>query len=356
MISNKNRIEFSKECIETTHFYNPLKNFKLDSHLIEIRKDPLTSRRTRINIQRSSRPKQESINKQEVNEILDESGKDCMFCKRNIKAKTPKFFEEIIGHDRIKCGQCVLFPNLYPFSKYHAVGILSERHITDISEVSFENFRDCFEVCINFFKGINEIDPTYVWPLISLNFLQPSGSSIVHPHVQALIEKEPYNETKSLIEESHSYYKKSSRNYWKDLLQIEKMNKARYIGKIGCVEYIANFAPKSDNEVIGVILSDNSNIAELKREKIKDLSLSLSKLFKAFSKIGLNSFNMSILSGPMNRSMSDYFSIIIKMISRPILKAFYTNDKGFMEVILDEPIVSSLPENTAASLKKYLIS
>lgn len=356
MTLNKNIIEFSKECIETSKFYNPLKNFKLDSHLIEIRKDPLTSRRTRINIQRSSRPKQESINNKEVNEILRESGKDCMFCKRNIESRTPKFFEKIISHDRIKCGQCVLFPNLFPFGRYHAVGILSERHITGISEVSFENFRDCFEACIGFFNRINEMDPTYVYPLISLNFLQPSGSSIVHPHVQALIEKEPYGETNSLIEESHSYYEKNSRNYWKDLFQIEKMNESRYIGKIGCVEYIASFAPRNNNEVIGVIFSDNSYITELKREEIKDLSLSLSKLFKAFSKIGLNSFNMSLHSGPINRSISDYFSIIIKIISRPLLKAFYTNDKGFMEVILDEPVISSLPEKTATSLKKYFKS
>jgi galactose-1-phosphate uridylyltransferase len=353
MTSNENRIEFFRECIETSKFYNPLKNFKLDSHLIEIRKDPLTGRRTRINIKRSSRPRQETISNKEVNEILRESGRDCMFCKRNIEARTPKFFEKIINLDRIKYGQCTLFPNLFPFGRYHAVGILSERHITNISEVGSNNFRDCFEACIDFFNRINEMDSTYIYPLISLNFLQPSGSSIVHPHVQALIEKEPYGETNLLIKESLSYYKKNSRNYWKDLFQIEKINGSRYIGKIGCVGYIASFAPRNNNEIIGMIFSNNSNFTGLKREEIKDLSLSLSKLFKAFFTIGLNSFNMSFHSGPMDRSISDYFSIIIKIISRPILRAFYTNDKGFMEVILDEPVMSSLPEKTAASLKNY---
>ncbi len=356
MVTKERKIKFIIERIKTNEFHNPLKDFKLDSQFIEIRKDPLTGRRSRINTQRSLRPRQESGLSNEIIGIIKESRKDCMFCKKNIDFRTPEFTDRVITSGRIKHGDCVLFPNLFPFGKYHAVGTLSEKHIADMSKLNSENFIHCFEACIDYFRRINKIESAYVYPLISLNFLPPSGSSIIHPHVQALIEKEPYEETDLLIEKSRSYYEKNSSNYWKDLVEIEKINKTRYIGKIGTVEYVTSFAPRSANEVIGVVFSDNACITELKKEEIEDLSLSLSKIFKAFTKMGFDSFNTTLYSGPLNESVSEYFSIIIKVISRPSSSQYYTNDKGFMEVMLDEPVISSYPEKTAELLKRHIVS
>ena len=342
-----------KECFETIPFHNPLKRFSLDARRIEVRRDPLTRRKSRVCIERSSRPKQDGGYARELKKILQESEKDCMFCHERVEASTPKFSEDFISSGRIEVGEFVLIPNLFPFGKYHAVGILSKKHFTNIAKIEAENFVNCFEGCNHFFRKVNEIDSGFVYPIISLNFLQPSGSSIVHPHVQVLMDKEPYEETRLLIEKSLSYFTKYNRNYWRDLSKLEKKLSSRYIGNSGCVEWMASFAPRSNNEVTGIVGNDASCIMELSKNEIKDLSSGISKLLRAFSILGLQSFNMSIYSSPLDGSMSKYFLINLRLISRPNLKILYTADKGFMEVLFNETIVSTVPEQVAEDLKRY---
>ena len=346
------RIKFVKECFETIPIHNPLKRFKLDAQHIEVRRDPLTGKKSRVCIGRSLRPKQEGGYARELIKILQESKKDCMFCSERVEVSTPKFSEDFISSGRMELGEFVLIPNLFPFGKYHAVGILSKKHITNIAKIESKDFMNCFEGCNNFFRKVNEIDSRFVYPIVSLNFLQPSGASIVHPHVQVLMDKEPYEETQLLMKKSQSYYTKYNRNYWRDLSKLEKNLSLRYIGNSGCVDWVSSFAPRSNNEVTGIVDSGASCIIELNKNEIMDLSLGISKIFRGFSSFGFQSFNMSIYSGPLDRNISDYFLVNLKIISRPNLKVLYTADKGFMEVLHNEAIILTLPEKVAEDLKR----
>ncbi len=247
----------------------------------------------------------------------------------------------------------MLIPNLFPFGKYHAVGILSREHFTDIARIKPKHFVNCFDGCNYFFQKVNEIDSKFNYPIISLNFLQPSGASIIHPHVQVLIDKEPYEETRLLIEKSNSYFKRHNTNYWRDLSKLEKKISIRYIGSSGCVDWVSSFAPGGNNEIIGIVNGDASCIVELNKEEIKDLSSGVSKIFKAFSSFGFQSFNMGIYSAPLGRNISDYFLVNLKIVSRPNLKTLYAADKGFMEILYNENIVSTVPEEVCEDLKRY---
>jgi len=353
-LSNKNNgINFVKKCYRTIPIHNPLHNFELNSQNIEVRKDPLTGRESRINIERATRPKQVDNNLIDIRRFLQESTKDCPFCQDNIEVSTPKFQEDLINSGRIRLGQFTLFPNLYPFNKYHAVGILTEDHFTDITAIKSENYQDCFRICNDFFFKVNAKDPDYIYPLISLNFLQPSGASFVHPHVQILIDSKPFEETGLLVDKCLRYYKKKSSNYWEDLIKSEQELGLRYIGDSGCVKWIASFAPRSNNEVIGIIKSKTSCLTELNNNEIADLGEGLSKIFVGLSSLGLQSFNMNAYSGPLKREITEYFLINLRIISRPNLRNMYTSDKGFMEILQEEPIISSVPEETSKKLKAF---
>ena len=353
-MSNKNNgINFIKKCYRTIPIHNPLNDFELNTQNIEVRKDPLTGRESRINIERATRPKQSDNNRIDVQRFLQESAKDCPFCQDNIEVSTPKFQENLINSGRMRLREFALFPNLYPFNKYHAVGILTEDHFTDITAIRSENFKDCFRICNDFFQKVNAKDPEYIYPLISLNFLQPSGASFVHPHVQIMIDSKPFEETGLLIEKSSRYHKKKSRNYWEDLIKSEQELGLRYIGDSGCVKWIASFAPRSNNEVIGVIRSKTSCLTELKNKEIADLGEGLSRIFRGLSSLSLQSFNMNVYSGPLKSEIAEYFLINLRIISRPNLRSMYTSDKGFMEILQEEPIISSVPEETSKKLKTF---
>jgi len=50
----------------------------------------------------------------------------------------------------------------------------------------------------------------------------------------------------------------------------------------------------------------------------------------------------------------EYYSLNVKLISRPSPNIFYTCDAGFMERLHDEMVIETRPEKTAEELKKYL--
>jgi galactose-1-phosphate uridylyltransferase len=76
----------------------------------------------------------------------------------------------------------------------------------------------------------------------------------------------------------------------------------------------------------------------------------LSRILKYYHKIGIESFNMVIFSGPLDKELR-YFNLNLKIISRPCLKPIYTNDSGFMERIHYEPIIETKPESLAKELR-----
>ncbi|MEM3521832.1 MAG: hypothetical protein QW589_08270 [Candidatus Bathyarchaeia archaeon] len=59
---------------------------------------------------------------------------------------------------------------------------------------------------------------------------------------------------------------------------------------------------------------------------------------------------MTIFSGPLDKELK-YFSLNLKIISRPNLEPIYTNDSGFMERIHYELIIEVKPESLAKELK-----
>ncbi len=62
---------------------------------------------------------------------------------------------------------------------------------------------------------------------------------------------------------------------------------------------------------------------------------------------------MGIYSAPLGRNISDYFLVNLKIVSRPNLKTLYAADKGFMEILYNENIVSTVPEEVCEDLKRY---
>ncbi len=331
---------------------SPLSNFDLDTQQIEFRRDPLTGRWCRINLKRTERVKQ-TIDSEEraLMEIIAKSRESCFFCPENLESKTPRFPYDLIPEGRLKVGTAYLFPNRFPFGEYHAVGVFSGAHYLRLDEFSPELISNCVKACLKYLVTVHAKHPDIRYGLINWNHMFPAGASILHPHLQILADNRPTCQLEELLMESEEYYKKYGRNYWSDLVAVEKANLVRLVGETGAITWLTSHAPQGNNEVLG-ILSEASALSRLKDSHVEDLSLGLSKILKGYYDRGVRSFNMTVYPSPMDQDL-EHYSLNVKLISRPSPSIFYTSDTGFMERLQDEMVIETRPEKTAEELRMY---
>ncbi|MFQ6051876.1 MAG: hypothetical protein ACE5K4_09310 [Candidatus Hydrothermarchaeota archaeon] len=332
---------------------SPLLNFDVQEQEIEYRKDPLLEMWVRINVERASRKKQVS-EEIDVIEVIKSTQKGCFFCPGNLEKSTPKFFgieedgEEI---ERIKIGNSCIFPNLFPFGKNHAVGIFSGDHFLRIGDFSPKLIKDCISACLKYFQKVHEKQKDARYPLFSWNHMPPSGASIIHPHVQILIEEKPTFLLSKYMEKSRSFYERNKRNFWNLLLEKEKKIGERFIGENDSLAVLTSFAPQGNNEVLILFKEGISSLNQLNDRGIKEFAQAISSILKAYQSLGVQSFTLSTYSGPIDEDISHYFNLNAKIISRPNFQKYYTNDTGFMERLNLEWVVLSKPEEIASFMR-----
>ncbi len=255
----------------------------------------------------------------------------------------------LVPEGRIKLGETTVFPNLFPFAKYHAVATVTKEHFLNLDEFTLKQLSDTFHASVQYFNAVKSVDEAAIYPILSMNFLPPAGASVIHPHVQLTVDSEPTNMTWTYLMMSKNYYKKYKKNYWRTLLEYELREDERFLGKIGQVSWITSFVPLGNDEICA-IFDTPSSLFDLDDELIVDFSKGLKRVFTAYSQYGVHSFNLSTFSAP---SQDESFNLIVRIIARPYPQNYYNNDAGYMERLHEEVIVESMPEKVASDMKQY---
>jgi len=330
---------------------SPLLGFRTDIQPIEYRRDPLTGRWSRINVKRARRVKQADGGVKLPSELISDSRKGCFFCPENLEEKTPLFPPDVIPEGRLRIGASRLFPNLFPFGEYHAVATFSESHFLGLDEFPLPLIRDCLNNCLEFIRRVHAKSPEVRYCSINWNHLPPAAASIIHPHLQILVDRKPTFYLEELIRASEEYFKKNGSSYWVDLVATERERDERMIAETGPIAWLASFAAQGNSEVLG-IFTCISSVSMMDETHVEALAHGLSSILRGYRDLGVGSFNMTVLSGPLDRGL-DHYSLSLKVISRPQLRAHYSSDCGFMERLHDEPVVETMPEELAAKLRGY---
>jgi len=306
------KIELTKQMIES-EFLSPLKGFKKEIQVTERRKDPLTDEWCRISIERATRPVQLKGKLDE--KIIKKSSEKCFFCNKRVEKSTPKYIPSLVSEGRIKVNEFILFPNLYPFCKI-----------------------------------VNEKNPNARFPSINFNYLPTAGASLIHPHVQILNSTSPSVMTDLYYKKSWEYFDKNKTNYWQDLIEQE-VDGERFVGRTGSVFWFTSFAPTCNNEIIGVVKGDVSSLFEMGEEEINNISEGIWRIFRCINRHG-SGYNMVMFSAPLDEHLGHFFSLNIKIVSRPRLSEYYTTDRGYSEILHKEPVITVIPEDLARDLRK----
>jgi galactose-1-phosphate uridylyltransferase len=300
----------------------------------------------RVNVKRSTRAKQ-ARRDEPIDDLIESSKTNCAFCPENIDEATPKFLPEISKRGRIRLGESTVFPNLFPFARYHAMATVTEKHYLAIEDFTHKQIEDTINASIEFFRRIASLGAKYF--SINWNHLPPSGASVIHPHFQLIGEGIPTHMTGTYLEASKGYYGETGENYWSNYIKEEEKSGERFIGRTGNSVWISSFAPLGNNE-ISMVVEGKSSILELSKEDVSDISEGIGKIFKGYSNMGKTSFNFTTFSGL--RKMKD-FHLNAKIITRPNLQKYFTADTGFMEAFHKERIVETLPESLAREFRRY---
>ncbi len=345
-------VEFRKEIV-TAEFLNPLRGFARDAKSVEYRSDPLTGYRSHVSADRAKRVKQAQGVAVDVADIAARSAKSCCFCPDNIDSDITKFVPGFLpdGSDgRVTVGECVLFPNLHPFTEFHAVATLTERHYLELDEFTPKMIEDNLAAARKYIAAVNRHCADAVYPMWLWNHLPPSGASILHPHAQVSVERAPVPELAVVLRKSKKYLRENGVSFWQELIDIEKKSGERFIGENASVAVLASFAPRGNREV-QIISKRVSSLADFDKRHTRDFADVVVRVLRGYKAMGMNSFNLVTYSAAIGDRL-EHFRFSARIMSRPVFQPLYTNDTGSIERFYGISIIEAMPEQVAAEMRK----
>jgi galactose-1-phosphate uridylyltransferase len=313
-------------------FYGRLIVFEIFHHedngsIIEYRTEDLTGINSRICPERLKR----GIGTIDVPVYSSEG---CPFCPDFIDQMTPVFPDG----KRIRIGESVTFPNLFPFAKYHVVTVITHDHM--VAGFLPEQISNALSAQVLALKD----KPGY--KSINWNYLPSSGASLPHPHMQGLVDPKPDYLPLRYLSCSRRYFHEHGRSWWNDLMDYE-MKSMRHLTGMNLFWY-AHPVPIGEKELRCVL--PITSIQDF-TSYIDNFSEDLVKILNFYNYLGNGAWNMSVFFG--SDSDDSFFSAFCILIARINPNPLSTSDTAFMERLHFEPVIMTLPEEMGILWRKY---
>lgn len=345
-------INFEKT-VKYSRIMNPLKNFEEDIVEFEYRTDPLTGRNTTVIKGMIDYVKKFLVSDEELlNSLVEKTRVNCPFCPESVKEKTPMFTQDFLNEGRIFVSDAVVIPNLLGHAERSSLVVLSREHYLRLKDFKPKVVFDGFKGGSAYLQRLNEVEPSTQFPVFIFNYLPPAGSSILHPHMQVLVRDRPFYLVNLLIEKSKTYYECYKSSYWSDLISKEKSGE-RYLFTIDKVEWLVPFAPLRGLNEVQAIVRGKSNLLELNDKEWLGLAEGISKILRFYDKEGYVSFNVILVSGPMNKHL-EYFDVNLRMISRPGIQSSSFTDAWALPYLLWDGEAIEDPSLFAGRIRAFI--
>jgi galactose-1-phosphate uridylyltransferase len=324
-------IEFEYDVQEAT-FYSPLEDFEQTTVETEIRVDPLTGRTARVVADNFLFPEDPEIDES----VLDSEG--CFFCPGTVEEATPTY-PDWVGTDRATSGEATSFPNLNPYGAHSNVVALTEEHFVPIDEFTTEQFADGLCAALQYVHDVFEHDDDAQYASVNMNYLSPAGSSLVHPHLQTLVDDRGTNEQRRVAEAARAFYADHDEPYWAELA-IEERGGDRYVAEVGNVHWLAPFAPKHHRHLVGVAAQTHSGVPDPRGDVTHDFAAGLVHVLSYYASLGLNSFNVAMFLARDDPALPP----LLNVTARSVFDEYYWSDATFFTSLHDEGVVDVAPE------------
>ncbi|RXE55747.1 galactose-1-phosphate uridylyltransferase [Methanoculleus taiwanensis] len=249
----------------------------------------------------------------------------CPFCPGAIDVETPTFADGL----RIRRGESVTFPNLYPYSAWHTVTVITRDHMVD--HFGARQLADAFS------GMVESLGRCSGYHSINWNYLPSAGASIAHPHLQGIADPMPSCLTERYLTAGHRYLKKHNRLYWDDLREQERSS-GRFLFE-NEIFWSASPVPLGEREVRGLL--PLSTLDEME-SYVDPLVSGLLRIINLYRSLGTRAFNVAIFFDRSGRDRG--YRAFCSVISRMNPNGLCICDSAFMERLHQEPIILTLPE------------
>jgi galactose-1-phosphate uridylyltransferase len=331
-------VEFERDT-QTASFHSPLEEFEQVSVEVEVRTDPLTGRQARIVPESFLLPDEEP----DIASVVEDD-EGCFFCPGMVEEATPEY-PDWMGFDRGSRGEATSFPNLNPYGAYSNVVALTEDHYRPIDGFGADVFEDGLAAALQYVRAVVDHDDDARFASVNMNFLRPAGSSIVHPHLQTLVDDRATNEARARMAAAREFRDEHGEPYWTALVDAERGGE-RYVGTTGSVEWLAPFAPKHHYHVQGV--ADEPGVPDPDGDVVAGLAAGIDSTLAYYGDLGLNSFNFAL-----HLAADDGWRPVIDLIGRSVFDEYYWSDSPFFAALHDEGVVDVAPESVASDAAEW---
>ncbi len=311
--------------VEKYRLFNPM-NGSEEEVEVEIRFDPLTGKPSRIV------KKPLPFTKGSFEEDIK---KPCPFCE-DVVEKVAARDVEILGGELKRKGDSILFANISPYARYSLVVRVCREHYLNLDEFRKEDFFNSLSLALEYLEKVEGID----YATITMNYLKPAGSSVVHPHIQLIASKELMDYQSRIVSGAKSFYENHGRQFWEAIAEREEL-----IVKRGRWIWFVPFAPRGFDHVSAYL---SKPLLEINEEELEELSEGIVRVLKYYSS-EYNSFNFGVF-GSLKRT--PYFGTLFDMVARTPFDKYYWCDVFAITKIYDEAYTNKEPEETAKRLRE----
>ena len=338
-------MEFRVETKETV-LLNPSQDMARTVIPSEIRYDPLTKRSARIcHFMKLSWPLPD------FQEMVHGTEEHCPFCPGKVLQVTPMFPEDLVPRGRVVEDDRVIFPNLAPYDSLSCVAVMSGRHFIPPDGLEVPLILANLAMCQDFFKTVHASGhPESIYHLINWNYMPPSGSSVIHPHLQVFISSSAPNLMRQENLAAREYHRETGRNYWIDLIRAEEESGERFLARLGRTAWLSSFAPLGVAGDVAGIVEGTGSFLDLAPEDLDHLAQGLARAIKSYSRMGLYSFNMNFFCGEPGDESAGF-----RLVFSPrtyFNRALGTPDVGALRNLFNETLCMDFPENIAKALRR----
>jgi len=317
---------------------------------IEHRTDPLTSTVASINTALGEKVKAflGAADVQAIRDLQESSRASCPFCAASEKGT--RFPGAFAAEGQIRIGNTIAMPNLFSKCALDSVVIVDHaQHVLFPSLISPEGLAHAVQAAAELVRRARTHDSSLVHHVAGMNFLQPGGSSVPHPHFQVHVRSVPYSGVARLERLCADFQARTGRAYWDALVEMERDLGERWLGDTGSVAWLAAWAPGHQKEIWGVLPGKRS-LAEISDQDAAGFAAGISKVISFYEECGTHPFTLAFLSSPEAGGGSQ--ALHVKLCSRPAFRPLYANyDTWFTPKLVGDDVHLEAPEQYAQRLR-----
>ncbi|OGA21314.1 MAG: hypothetical protein A3H34_01770 [Betaproteobacteria bacterium RIFCSPLOWO2_02_FULL_67_19] len=335
---------------KVARLHDPRKAFELVEIESEVRTDPLTGETARIC--HFAFPARE---RPELDALVAGTQPSCPFCPQRIETVTPRFPEALVPGGRLRRGEALLFPNLFPYDDVSAIVSLSRAHFLPMDALPAAIIGDAFKLAREF---IQRTAPTLAaarsWGIVTWNYMPPAGASQVHPHLQVIVTDAPGNALRRELEAETRFLERHGVPYAQALGVAERGRGECLVLEEGAVTWSVPFCPVGMLGDAEARIAGRSTLGECSEAEIEVLARTLSRLCAAYARLGMWSFNLTFFPDAEQERSGRHW-LTVRLLPRFYLHPhLHNSDVAYLQLLLGEKFGMVYPEAHAAALRQSL--